>query len=346
MSQYTNRHGLPDWWCETVAKSMGEYSKGNADYSVSDLYEHPHKRLLQMEHGHKYPRDISDLTHSLIGNAVHAMVQTKGETERTIHENRLFLEVEVEGVKRVVSGATDVLELDQDTQVVFDSTLWDIKTCRTFKWKMVNEGKSDEWEVKMNLYAEMWRRCEGVEVSRIKVLAVLKDWSLTEQERESGYPPSSATVIDLPVWPRDRVDEYLRERITAHDRAARKAAEQGLRSLETCDEQARWTRPGDHAVVKVGKDEDISLLHTKRATRRFQVDAENTDEAADWPVPFKAMLSAAAYADAMNEKEEEKKKPSGRYLTVFRPGKDIRCRPEYCSVCPECPYWQATGVTG
>ena len=96
----TNEYGAPDAFVKAIEGDP--YSKGDADFSATELLKPPQIVRLYNEHEDTVTTDVRDEWWKLLGKGVHNVLENYGEGSR---EQRFF--AECEGAK--VSGAIDLL---------------------------------------------------------------------------------------------------------------------------------------------------------------------------------------------------------------------------------------------
>lgn len=127
------------------------------------------------------------------------------------------------------------------------------------------------WTAQLNCYR--WLASQyGVSISKLQIIALLRDWSKPEAKRTPDYPQAGVVVIDIPVWPEAQTEAFLRERIALHESAKL--------TLPECSPEDTWERPSKWAVQKPG---------AKRATKVYdnQHDAENHARSSGLEVEFR-----------------------------------------------------------
>ena len=223
----TNFANLPQAIVNAVQNDP--YDKGNCDYTVTQLIGPPQINILMEKHPGEISEDASDRIWSLLGQAVHSIVERHGQTsENTIEEWRLYGTFD----GAAVGGQADLIDLDA-------KTIADFKV--TSVWKIVNHNFT-EWEQQLNPLAALVRQNGGT-VEHLKVFAILRDWS--KHQVGNGYPKHQVVTIDIPVWPEDKAISYLSSRVGLH----RYAKENGG---HPCTDNERWKRPDKWAVKKKG----------------------------------------------------------------------------------------------
>jgi hypothetical protein len=239
MRRFTNRAELPQAIVDAVTNDS--YSKGDADISITGLLRPPRLAVLEKKHEHEIVEDISDRIWSLLGQSIHTILERANRT--AIAERRLS--IEVEGWK--VSGGMDVYKED--------GTLLDYKV--TSVWKLV-KGDLDEWIKQLNLYSVMLRH-HGHKVEKLQVIAILRDWSKMEAERDPSYPQAQIVNINIPLWEEQRALRFLRERVILH--------KQARITLPECSPEDRWARPDVWAVMKHGRKTAVKLYTNENEAR-------------------------------------------------------------------------------
>lgn len=236
----TNRLGLPQPIVDAVANDS--YDKGGSAISVTGLLKPPRIVALELTHINDIEEDASDRIWSLLGQVIHGILERADRTG--IAERRLS--VKIEGWE--VSGGMDRYE---------NGLLQDYKFVTV--WKFKDGGVPDDYEKQLNCYAEILRQ-NGHPVTKLQIVGILRDWSKMEAGRDPSYPQSQIVVRDVPLWPAEIAQKFMRERVILH--------QQARVTLPLCSSEDRWAKPDTFAVIKQG---------AKRATRVY----ENEDEAVE-----------------------------------------------------------------
>lgn len=284
--------GLPEQILRAIANDP--YDRGDADISVTGLIKPPMMRALEKEYDALIEEPASGRIYALLGKAVHAileMAQMSG-SERYIQERRFFTE---EGGMKI-SGQIDLIDLRE-------RTLHDFKVCS--RWVGIF-GAKDEWEQQLNLYRLLAFR-NGVQIDRLKIHAIYRDWSLRDAMTKEDYPKKQIETFDLPVWDIERTERFLISQVHKHLEAEAKLAS-SLSADEllpiVCTKDERWDRGDSYAIKHRGK---------KRAIR---------------------VLSSMSEATAWKNKNQ---RPGETLEIEHRPGNPTRCM-HYCSVKKWCPF--------
>jgi len=295
----TNKHGLPEPVVALVSTSF--YSKGKADYSVTEIISPPRIQRLRQRHYAELESDVSDMIWAFFGSLSHHFLE-QHKVKNHINEQRLF--VEVDGV--TLSGAIDLQKETEGTVHITDYKF-------TSAWAL--RADKIEWIQQQNIYAwlvykttgkkvPVSRLCEitGKQVSGLRICAFIRDWNRRQAMTDPTYPQASAQMVDIPVWDFDKTEAYVKERVELH-REAKVAADWEM-ELPPCTEDDRWIRETKYAVLKEGR---------KTAVRVLDTDAE-----------------AAAFIMEMPEKDR-------KIVSIsVRKGEAVRCTGNFCGVAKWC----------
>jgi len=241
----TNKFNLPAPFVALATKSS--YSKGKADYSVTEIISPPRIQRLRVKHWADMEQDVSDMTWSLMGTMAHNLLEHKTPDDLT-SEERLF--VEIDGV--ILSGAMDLQDDSDGTVKIVDYKF-------TSAWAL-REDKI-EWVLQQNIYAWMVRRLKGKDVSSIQICAFIRDWSRREAATNPNYPQASVQMVDIPMMPDEEIGAYIKERIDFH-RQAKVSADWG-EELPLCTKEERWSRDTKFAVKKEGRKTAVRVFDTQ-----------------------------------------------------------------------------------
>lgn len=237
--RYTNKFNLPKPIAKAVLATLGEYSKGKADISVTELWKPPQIRALMQQFGETLEQDISDNIWSVLGSLAHAMLEKAGmNLSGRITEQRIF----VEHKGKTISGKPDTIAIDG----------WILEDYKLLPVYSVMKGsKDDEWEKQLNTYAWMLRRLEKpVEIKALRVWAIFRDWTKSEAARNPSYPQRHCMPIDVPLVDDARMTALIDEQLATHfDRPPR-----------PCTPDEMWEKPQVFAIMKPGKDRAVKLM--------------------------------------------------------------------------------------
>lgn len=285
----TNQFNLPTTLLNAVKDD--EYDKGDSVLSVTQLISSPRIVLLQDVNAANLTVDVVDRVPALLGTAVHKIIE-KGSKDLPNHivEERLF--ATINGWK--VSGAVD-LQIDNG-----DGT-WEINDYKVTSVYSVMDEKI-EWIQQLNCYAWFAGWAHGRKVTKLKIIAILRDWQRKQAGLKADYPECQVVAVDIPLWTEEQQEKFIFERVALHQ-AAKKAFDNG-EPIPYCTDQERWLRGETHAVMKEGRKSAIKLYE-------IQADAVN-------------------HVEGLGD---------GHYYE-HRTGTPVRCAGNYCMVANWCRQYQ------
>lgn len=247
----TNTQGLPAPLVKAV--SHDDYSKGDADYSVTELIKPPRIAALEKQHWHELEEDAADRLWLLMGKAGHEVLRKS--SDGGIVEERCI--VEVDDYK--VSGQLDYAVVEQSIIDYKFVSLWAIK-----------DGIKPEWEQQLNCYYFMAEQY-GVTVKELKIIAILRDWNINEAKRNPELPQAQVVVLPARIWPKEAVENWLRRRIALHENAR-----SGV--LPDCTPEEMWERPERFAVMKRGNKKASRVLDSKLDAGQWMASQPNPSQ--------------------------------------------------------------------
>lgn len=219
----TNTQNLPE--PILVAVSNETYTKGEAEYSVTELLSPPRQRALVKKHWDDIEEDASSRIWSLLGQSVHAILERANKTG--IAERRLT--VNIDGY--TISGGMDLVH--------GEGVLDDYKITTAYKFL---DGKvPTEYEQQLNMYAAILRE-NNLDVKELWITAILRDWSKMEAARNEGYPRTQVIRVPINVWPHSEAITFMRTRLSLHISSR-------YGELPECTSEEVWAKPTKYAVM-------------------------------------------------------------------------------------------------
>ena len=239
----TNKYGVPE---PLLTLATGEYyTKGEAQYSVTELMSPPKIRRLREKHDANVTQDVSDMLWSMFGSALHVVMERGRQTPGWITEERLFLEMD--GVK--ISGQIDLQQVTPKGVSIIDYKF-------TSAWAVMQDKV--EWEQQLNVYAYLVQKVKGLEVSSLSICAFIRDFS--RHDARENYPDAPIHMVSIPMWTMDQTEAYIRERLNEHRNAK---AEMDLGgNLPDCSPIERWMSETTYAVKREGRKTAIRVFKT------------------------------------------------------------------------------------
>jgi len=230
----TNKEQLPEPIVRAVQNDP--YDKGKSDFTATSLLEPPRARVLKKQHKDEIVEDVADRLFALCGQVGHGILERAGGD--SIVERRFFAKV----ATFTVSGQADLIVTGDTAELV------DYKFCSV--WTVLN-GVKPEWTQQANILRYLASEDEKpIDITKASIVAIFRDWSKPKAGREKDYPQSQVKVFPVELWPLEKTEAFICERIGKH-----LAAED---MLPLCTDEERWRTQEKWAVVKKG---------AKRATK-------------------------------------------------------------------------------
>lgn len=141
-------------------------------------------------------------------------------------------------------------QIQQYSGVVYDLSL---KEDHIF---MVRRNGKTCWSG--NCYGWLFRT-NKIEVDKLQIVAILRDWSETEASRKADYPQSPIVVIPLTLWSKEEAEAFVYMRVAHHKNAESLSDE----DLPPCSKEDMWESPSKYAVMKEGRKSAIRVYDSK-----------------------------------------------------------------------------------
>lgn len=247
----TNKANLPLALVKAVEND--DYSKGDADYSTTELNVPSRIVALRKKHYHELEEDVADRIYSLLGKLGHKILENSGMTNFV--EKRLSCMVD--GFK--LSGQVDIIDA---------TTLEDWKFCSRYT---AADGVKAEWIQQASTNAYICHH-NGIKIDKARYIAIFRDFSKPQARKLPDYPKHQVMAFDVPLWDLDKTERWIKERIASHEKA--------LSELPECSMEERWNKGPKTAVMKPGGKRALRVLDTLSEAQEWA--AEN----ATGPVNF------------------------------------------------------------
>jgi len=208
----TNEYGAPDVFVRAVEGDP--YTKGEADFSATELLKPPQIVRLTKEHKDSITTDVRDEWWKLLGKGVHNILEQYGEGRC---EDRFF--AECNGIR--ISGAIDML---------VDGAVTDYKVTSVFT---IQKGLKTDWEQQLNIYAWLLRQ-NDITATSLEIVGLCRDWIQSRAAVKHDYPQSPIVPIKVPLWRDERQDKFVEDRVRVHT----------MENTLPCTPEERWARGG------------------------------------------------------------------------------------------------------
>lgn len=240
-----NPRNLPEALVRAV--SWATYKPNPMRMSVTDLIGSPLARSLKHKFYDQIEADVEDMTWAMLGTAFH-MLMDKHAPDSAHSEKK---------IEFVIGGYTLVGIPD----VHQDGTLDDYKTTSVFSFKL---GEKKDWERQLNVYTYMLAKGSDIEIKKLRIIAILRDWMKSKAKTDREYPKHPLIAVDIPMWPLEYTEMYIRDRLEIH------------KTLAECTPEERWQRPTVYAVKKKGVKTSKRNLSTMEEAEAWMI--KNTPE--------------------------------------------------------------------
>jgi hypothetical protein len=240
--KFTNNLGLPQPLVSLIVND--DYTKGDADYSVTELFGPPRMRMLKQEHYDDIVIDVSDRLFALYGKLIHKVLEEAEENE--LSEERYYVEL----AGKRISGQVDRF-------ILSGNVLQDYKFVSTYKFK---GGVPMDYEQQINSYAYLLRR-NGYGVNRAYIIAMLRDWhkGTALKSLPEVYPQKQVIKPRVKLWKMADIEKVLKERIAVHEACKSE--------LPLCSEEDMWRNKTEYHVKKIGGKRAIAKYYTMAEAR-------------------------------------------------------------------------------
>lgn len=246
MSIITNNNRIPDPIFRSIKK--GWYSGSDVEHfaSVTGLLKPAKIFALEKRHSEQITEEASDMIWSLMGSAMHAVLE-KSECDESINEERLFAKFG----DKVISGAIDLYENKSISDFKFTSI-----------WTYIYKSRYKEWTEQLNIYGYLYRKA-GFPVEKLQIIAIFRDWSKSKSKYDKNYPKQIET-INLPLWSDKEVESFIRDWIRIFEMALTMPDD----DIPPCLPEERW-QTIKWAVVKPGGKRAVKLFDDKAGAQEY-----------------------------------------------------------------------------
>lgn len=220
----TNKTGLSQPLYDAIVKVNSKYSKGDADFSATELINTPRIRILTQKHFAELEEDASDLIWRFMGHIVHEVLASM-DSKNALSEERLYITID----NKVISGCPDRYE---------NGILSDYKFTSKYA---IKDGIKEEWAAQLNIYC-LLLSFNGFFVEKAQVESILKDAVRDEPK---------AKILNCLIWPKQETTDYIKKRIRLHLEAEKE--------LPLCTDEERWHVPDKWALMKKGRKTAVKL---------------------------------------------------------------------------------------
>lgn len=254
------------------------YSNGDADYSVSQLFESARYIFGHRRMPPGFTEKVSDKMALFEGSMYHDGVEHRLiDDPEFIVEKRLFLNIMVNGEPVKISGAFDVYHIDSET-------LYDHKTTKAGGWKMRHK-KMAAYGQQVNIYRLLMKLNKVAEPMNLAIIFMIKGWDEIDSY-SPGYPPCQFMLEPVSVMEYDEVVGLIRSKIIELE----SYKDMELSEMPYCEPHQRWEDPPTYKVCKLDKNGNIPLR--PRAVPRSKTVAKSVFDTEEEAVKLKQKLGS------------------------------------------------------
>ena len=213
---------------------------------VTSLIGSPLPRILSIRHAAEIDNDISENFWSLLGKAVHYIIERSGP----------HTDIKIE---HKVGGATLVGVIDY----VENGHLIDWKL--TSEWGAVFAADKD-WENQVQTYAYLAKKQSGVPIKKLSVYILMRDWNKRAARRSADHPQLFFKQLSFEPWSDEVIERYINERVRFH-LEAEEFIEGEIPERFWCSGKERWQRLSKWAVMKKVEGRAYRVLANEEAAK-------------------------------------------------------------------------------
>lgn len=239
----TNIHNLP----QPILVAIGYKGEPNpTGWRVSELCEPVRPVILRRRHDSELEEDASERIWALLGTAIHYILSKGAGGMNALSEERLTSTIN--GI--TITGRNDLY---------VPGGLYDYKITSVWTAIYNPEGRK-EWEIQDNLYKWLFEQHGFDDIKFLRNVLIMRDW-VKSKANDKDYPKIPVKVIDIPMWDRPTVLDYLTVKVDHLEASFVFPDEQ----LPPCTLEDKWQRPEKFALMKTGRKRAVRLFDTHEA---------------------------------------------------------------------------------
>jgi len=246
----SNVYGLPDPLARALTVERRPVVPGRI--SVTALIDSPLRRILSLQHGHEIEEDVSENLWSLLGKAVHYVIEKSDKATE--------IKIEVSSKDATLVGVVDYYK---------DSKIIDWKL--TSAWSAVFAADKN-WELQLQTYGYLVQSL-GHPVTELSVYMILRDWNKREAMKSpDSYPQIPFKEISYIPWGKSTCEAFISERVSLHlsaEKIVSGASPEEIPAEFWCTPTERWKKPTKYAAKNVGKDRAVRVFDREEECSKF-----------------------------------------------------------------------------
>jgi len=249
----TNKYNLPQPILDFFESKNRRHTDAYA--SVTGLIHGARETILTDRHFDDIVKDVSDMLPSLMGTAVHDVLEQYSSSE-IITEKELLITV----LGHNITGTADVIDIGS-------------RTLSDYKNKKVAAMYYDD-RIDVTKQLNAYRYMYPGRIDRLEVCYLLKDWSEGMKLKKSDYPEAPMLRFNIPLHDYNDVMLWFTERVQALIDCENLSDD----DLPLCSDHERWHRPDKYAVIKRGRKRASAVLNSKAEAEAYIVDRKLDDQ--------------------------------------------------------------------
>ena len=199
--QLTNKKNIPDIIYKFLQQDF--YDNKNPvkeSVSVTALLKPIKETILSRRYGHKIEIDVADRVWSVIGSGVHS-----------IFENMLKKEPHVQSEQRLSINLVNGMLLSGKYDFIINNIIHDFKV--TSAYSVIKGDKVNEWGNQLSMYRWLYFKSTGTLLNDTgAIILFIRDWKMSDANKNSNYPQTSMTSIDIKLSPIEDIEKFIYER--------------------------------------------------------------------------------------------------------------------------------------
>ena len=252
----TNKTGLPEPIVAAVREN--EYVPSGADISVTELISPIRQVALRRAHLEELEEDAADRIFALMGKIGHGILEGSGYD--IFAEEQMFMNVGA----WTLSGRMDSLYLEELEKGVWGIDDYKFTSAYVAKERKPGErSRIDDWFLQLNLYRLLAKE-NGFNVSRLRLVMLLRDWSVLAAKRDKDFPQQQVKVVDVPLMELGPLKSWVFSKIEQHMTAQQGLDQHGQEHVPECSAEERWSKPDSWAVMKEGRKSALRVLESEQ----------------------------------------------------------------------------------
>lgn len=250
--QLTNNLRLPDAIVQAVAND--DYTRGDADVSVTQLIAPTKLVHLRQRHDAELSEDVSMRLASVYGQLAHLLFERAAKLQAlpgVLPEERFYIERNVGSRVVRISGQMDHVLVPDDGEL----TDYKFPSVSSLHWKL--KYGMEEWIEQVNLYHLILAE-NDIDTKSARVVANGMGWVWSQADRDPTYPQSPTVSIPIELWPIEQTQAYLMRRLEAF--LASETLDDA--DLPDCTRAERWETKTMYAVMSPTRKRAVRVVDT------------------------------------------------------------------------------------